>query len=158
MIISPADTSAVSPMGDITHDLLTKLGMNVELAVMDTGTMAQRRLSKEPVEKGGWSIFHGFLPAHHLDSPVSNGFARGLGSTGYFGWFADDVIEQRVRDWMVADSAAERDTAANAFQARGFETVPSVPLGQFHIRTAHRKDLVGRIEGYGVFFWNIRRG
>jgi len=147
----------LGPMGEVTHDLLRKIGMNVEMVVTDNATMQQRRMSKEPVEKGGWSIFHGFLPAGHLDNPVGNGFARGLGGAGFFGWYADEALERHVREWLLADTAEARETAADAFQTSGFETVPSIPLGQFHIRTAYRKNLVGRIEGYGVFFWNIRR-
>ena len=96
VILSSVDTAALGPLGDVTFDLLTKMGMNVELVATDAGTLGQRRVSREPVEKGGWSIFPGFLPAHHLNNPVSNGFARGLGATGYFGWYADDRIEQHV--------------------------------------------------------------
>ena len=157
VILSAADSSAVGPMSDVTRDVLTKMGMNVELVVTDAGTLQQRRLSKEPVEKGGWSIFHSFLPSHHLDNPVGNGFARGLGAKGLFGWYADDIIEQDARDWLFAATAAERDAASDRFQARAFENVPSIPLGEFQIRTAFRADLEGRVEGYGVFFWNIRR-
>jgi len=157
VILSAADSSAVGPMSDVTRDVLTKMGMNVELVVTDAGTLQQRRLSKEPVEKGGWSIFHSFLPSHHLDNPVGNGFARGLGAKGLFGWYADDIIEQDTRDWLFAATAAERDAASDRFQARAFENVPSIPLGEFQIRTAFRADLEGRVEGYGVFFWNIRR-
>jgi peptide/nickel transport system substrate-binding protein len=157
VILSPADTSVLAPMGDVTFDLLTKMGMNVELVATDAGTLQQRRLSKEPVEKGGWSIFHSFLPSHQLNNPVTNGFARGLGAKGFFGWYADDPIEQHVREWLFAETAPERDAATDAFQTRGFETVPSIPLGQFHIHTAYRKNLVGRVEGYGPYFWGIRR-
>jgi peptide/nickel transport system substrate-binding protein len=157
VLLSPADSAALGPMGDVTRDLLTKMGMNVEMVVTDNATMQQRRASKEPVEKGGWSIFHGFLPASHLDNPVGNGFARGTGGGGFFGWYADETLEQHVKEWLFAQTEAASETAADAFQTRAFETVPSVPLGQFHIRTAYRKNLVGRVEGYGVFLWNVRR-
>jgi peptide/nickel transport system substrate-binding protein len=157
VVLSPADSAALAPMGDITLDVLTKIGMNVDMVVTDNATMQQRRTSKEPIDRGGWSIFHGFLPASHLDNPVSNGFARGLGNAGFFGWYADEILEQHVQDWLFAETSASRDAAADAFQARAFETVPSIPLGQFHIRTAYRNNLVGRVEDYGVFLWNVRR-
>jgi peptide/nickel transport system substrate-binding protein len=157
VLLTPADSAALGPMGDITCDVLKQIGMNVDLVVVDNATMQQRRISKEPVEKGGWSIFHGFLPASHLDNPVGNGFARGLGGAGFFGWYSDEALERHVQEWLFADTEAGRETAADAFQISGFETVPSIPLGQFHIRTAYRKNLVGRVEGYGALFWNIRR-
>jgi peptide/nickel transport system substrate-binding protein len=157
VLLSPADSAALGPMGDVTHDLLTKMGMSVEMVVTDNATLQQRRMSKEPVEKGGWSIFHGFLSASHLDNPVGNGFARRMGGAGFFGWYADEALEQHVREWLFAETETSRETAADAYQSRAFETVPSIPLGQFHIRTAYRKNLVGRVDGYGVYLWNLRR-
>jgi peptide/nickel transport system substrate-binding protein len=157
VLLSPADSSVLAPIGDVTHDLLKKMGMNVDMVVTDNATMQQRRVSKAPVEQGGWSIFPGFLPASHLNNPVGNGFTRGLGAAGFFGWYSDEQVEQHVQDWLFADSPLARQSAAEAFQRRAFDTVPSVPLGQFHIRTAYRGNLVGRVEGYGVFLWNIRR-
>src|ERR1700730_5972482 len=41
----------------VTLDALRKAGLNVELQANDWGTLITRRTSKEPVEKGGWSIF-----------------------------------------------------------------------------------------------------
>ena len=35
--------------------------MNVDLQEMDWGSLGERRVSREPVEKGGWSIFHTWL-------------------------------------------------------------------------------------------------
>jgi peptide/nickel transport system substrate-binding protein len=57
----------------------------------------------------------------------------------------------------LAAALTENRPVTNAIQARAFDTVPSVPLGQFRIRTAYRRNLVGRVEDYGVFLWNIRR-
>ena len=77
--------------------------------------------------------------------------------SGWFGWYGDEKIEEISRTWLLAQTAAERDTAADAFQARAFEMVPFIPLGQFQIRTAYRKNLTGLIEATGAYFWNIRR-
>ena len=52
------------------------------------------------------------------------------------------------------DFQRDRD---RVIHARAFETVPAVPLGQFQIRTAYRKNLTGLIEATGAFPWNIRR-
>lgn len=61
VILHPTDQPNIAPHGLITADLLTKLGLNVDLQAMDWGTVTQRRQSKEPVENGGWSIFHNEL-------------------------------------------------------------------------------------------------
>jgi peptide/nickel transport system substrate-binding protein len=157
VIISPSDFPTIGPLGDVTHDLLQKLGMNVDLVATDWGTVTQRRSSREPVEKGGWSIIHTWAPSAIISTPVEQFFSRGLGPTGWFGWFGDEKIEQLAQDWLHAPTQQARDAAADAFQARSFEMVPHVPLGQFQIRTARRKNLVGQIEATGAYFWNIRR-
>jgi peptide/nickel transport system substrate-binding protein len=141
----------------VTYNLLKELGMNVEIVETDWGTVTQRRASKEPVEKGGWSIIHTWAPSVQIPNPVQQLFARGLGKSGWFGWFADDRIEQITQDWLLAQTTEGRDSAADAFQLRAFEMVPYVPLGQFQIRTAYRRNLTGLIEATGAYFWNVRR-
>lgn len=44
-------------MAQVTADLMKRLGLNVEYASMDWGTLVSRRTSKEPPEKGGWNAF-----------------------------------------------------------------------------------------------------
>ncbi len=56
MLCSPC--AFIRSQGLITADLLTKLGMIVDLQEMDWGTLLHRRTSREPLDKGGWSIFH----------------------------------------------------------------------------------------------------
>lgn len=157
VIISPSDFVTIGPWGDVTYDLLKRMGMNVELVQTDWGTVTQRRQSKEPVEKGGWSILHTWAPSIVVGDPVQQWFARGLGQSGWFGWYKDDEIEQYARDWLLAEDRPAQDAAADAFQRRAFDNVPFVPIGQFQIRTARRKNLVGQIEATGAYFWNIRR-
>jgi peptide/nickel transport system substrate-binding protein len=157
VIINPIDFVTIGPMGDVTYDLLKKLGMNVEIVETDWGTVTQRRASKEPAEKGGWNILHTWAPSVVIADPVQQWFARGLGPTGWFGWYHDEEIEKLSREWLLSQTAAERDAAADAFQKRAFENVPFIPTGQFQIRTAMRKNLVGQIEATGAYMWNIKR-
>ena len=61
----------------VTADLLKKLGLNVEVAAMDWGSVVTRRASKEPPEKGGWHIFGtGWVGADMLDPATQRGPAR----------------------------------------------------------------------------------
>jgi len=157
IIINPTDFVTIGPLGDVTYDLLKKLGMNVEIVETDWGTVTQRRASKEPPDKGGWNILHTWAPSLVIADPVQHLFVRGLGATGWFGWYQDEVTEKLARDWLMGQTQADRDAAADAFQLRAFENVPYVPVGQFQIRTALRKNLTGQIEGAGAFMWNIKR-
>ena len=38
-----------------------------------------------------------------------------------------------------------------------FESLPTLPLGQFFHRTAYRDGITGILPGSAAFFWNVRR-
>jgi peptide/nickel transport system substrate-binding protein len=157
VIINPTDFVTIGPLGDVTHDLLNKLGMNVEMVATDWGTVVQRRASKEPIDKGGWNILHTWAPSNVISTPVEQLFVRGLGQSGWFGWYGDEETEKLTQEWLLAPDTATAHAKADAIQRRAFENVPTVPLGQFQIRTARRKNIVGQIEASGALMWNIRR-
>ncbi|MBS0638845.1 MAG: ABC transporter substrate-binding protein [Proteobacteria bacterium] len=157
VVLSPADVPTIGPMGDVTYDLLKRLGMNVELASVDWATLTNRRASKEPVEKGGWSIFHTWAPSLILGTPVEHFPMRGLGQTGWAGWFADEKMEQLTGEWTTATTPEAQQTLAKSIHERGFETVPFVLCGQFQIRTAYRNYLTDVVEGGALYMWNVRR-
>ena len=157
VIISPSDVPTIGPFGEITHDLLVKMGMNSELVSTDWATVASRRVNRERVENGGWSIFHTWAPSSIICTPVESFPMRGLGTAGWAGWFGDEKIEELIQVWTLANSAEERATAADAVQMRAFEMVPFINVGQFQIRSAYRKNLTDIIEGTGAFMWNVRR-
>jgi peptide/nickel transport system substrate-binding protein len=158
VIINPTDFASIAPFGDVTYDLFRKLGLNVEIAETDWGTVVQRRGSREPVQKGGWSIFHTWWTGSSTANPAVSAPLRGQGSTGWFGWYENSKIEDLTTRWLQTPTDAERLQLTNAIQAEAFETVPSIPLGQFFIRSAYRSDLTGVLEGTGTYSWNVQRG
>lgn len=157
VIISPADVPTIGPMGDVTYDILKQMGMSVELAAVDWATLTNRRASKEPVEKGGWSIFHTWAPSLVISTPVEHFAIRGLGLKAWAGWYEDAEIERLTSEWTVATTEDDRQAIAAKIQARAFDGVPFVLCGQFQIRTAYRKYLTDAIEGSGLYLWNVRR-
>ena len=157
VIINPTDFPTIGPLGDITYDLLKKLGINVELQDTDWGSVVQRRATKEPVEKGGWSIFHTWFTGGFILNPVVTAPYRGAGATAWFGWYDNPKIEQLTQDWLDAADDAARMKVAMAIQAENYAQVPTVNLGQFQIPTAYRKSLTGKLEATGPLFWNVKR-
>lgn len=157
VIINPTDFPSIGPFGDVTADLLKKLGMNVELQDTDWGTVVQRRASRKPVDEGGWSIFHTWWPSDSILNPVVSAIIRGQGDKGWFGWFNDEKIEALTSDFLTAPDNAARLKITDAIQQEAFAQVPTVPLGLFYIRAAYRADLQGILESQAPFFWNVRR-
>jgi len=157
VVLSPTDLTTVGPFGDVTFDLLKKIGMNAELVATDWGTVVQRRVSREPVEKGGWSVIHTWRPSTIGYTPIEHSQIRGLGSTAWFGWYKDEEMEVLTRQFVETTDKAERERTVLEIQKRAFDQVPYVPIGTFQIRSAYRKSLTGVLEGTGPYFWNVRR-
>ena len=157
VIINPTDFPSIGPFGDVTYDLLKKLGMNVELQDTDWGTVVQRRASKNSIADGGWSIFHTWWPSDSILNPVLSAILRGQGDKGWFGWFKDDKIEELTTEFLSAPDNAARLKITDAIQKESFSQVPTIPLGLFYIRAAHRADLKDLLVSQAPFFWSVRR-
>jgi peptide/nickel transport system substrate-binding protein len=157
VIINPTDFATIAPLGDITYDMLQKLGIDVEMVAADWGTVVQRRASKEPVDKGGWSVFHTWFTGGFIINPVVSAPFRGQGANGWFGWYDNPKIEALTDEWLRAKDLDARKKIADAIQAENFIQVPTVTLGQFQIPTAYRKSMQGRLSCSGPLFWNLRR-
>jgi len=157
VIINPTDYPSIGPHGQLTADLLRRIGVNVELQEMDWGSVLQRRLSKEPVERGGWSLYHTNWPSVSIANPAMNATIRGQGAAGWTGWYESAEVERLTAGWLDATAPEDGQRLMDAIQRVAFETVPSLPLGQFFHRTAYRDGITGILPGSAAFFWNVRR-
>ena len=156
VILNPADIPTIGPFGLVTYDYLKQIGMNVELQSMDWNTLAQRRTKADPVDKGGWSIFHNWWLGTSFSNPAISVVLRGLGAKGWAGWFTDEKIEALTADWTTAPTDEDRLRLAQAIHRQAMDAVPTVVLGRFFILTAHRKGLTGLLEGTAPFPWNLK--
>ena len=158
VIINPTDFPSIGPFGDVTYDLLKKLGMNVELQDSDWGTVVQRRASKKPLSEGGWSIFHTWWPGDSILNPVVSAILRGQGDKGWFGWFSDEKIEQLTNQFLTAKDQAAQLKLTDEIQQEAFQQAPTIPLGLFYIRSAYSSTLTHMLQSQAPFFWSVRRG
>ena len=110
VLVAPGDYPQINALSLVTADLLTRLGMNLELVSTDWGTLVQRRASKEPVEKGGWSIIHTTSSGQSLALPVFHLFLRANGPKAWFGWPSD--ARDRAAARRLAGGARSRGTEA----------------------------------------------
>jgi hypothetical protein len=82
----------------------------------DWGSVVQRRATREPVEKGGWSVFHTWFTSGFTLNPVVSAPFRGLGAAGWFGWYENPKIEQLTQEWLDAKDEDARKKIAAAIQ------------------------------------------
>jgi peptide/nickel transport system substrate-binding protein len=156
VILSPSDYPSLSPLCDVMADLMKKLGMTVDLQDMDWGTVAQRRSSTEPVERGGWSMFPTNGSPLAFPWPPLNTFIRGQGAKAWFGWYDNPEIERLIAQWLDSPDA-ELESIEDAIQRSAFDSPPSLPLGQYFPHTVYRREITGIQQFYRVTPWTVRR-
>lgn len=156
VVLNPSDNPVLNPIGEVTADLLRRIGMNVELVTTDWGTVVQRRTSREPVERGGWSVLHSYGTANGYANPAVNALLRGSGADGWFGWWRNDAAEALVQRWLDAPEAAQRQALGQQIGRLAMEDVAIVPLGQWFGRTAFRRSITGVLPGGSPYPWNVR--
>jgi peptide/nickel transport system substrate-binding protein len=156
-VLDATDYGAAHAMALVTADLFQQLGIKTDLQAMDWGSVISRRVKKDPVDKGGWSVFFGSLAGADVLDPAVNFALRGNGEKAWFGWPTDPKIEELREKWIYAEDVAARKQLAVEIQAQAFQTVPIIPLGQFAIPTAYRNTLSGIVPAPVTVMWNVEK-
>jgi peptide/nickel transport system substrate-binding protein len=122
IVIDPADIAQLHAEALVTEQLLKKLGLNVELATSEWGTAIKRINVKEPVDRGGWSVFGTAYATYDQLNPATNRNLRAPGRDGVLpGWASDETIEALRTQWFAAADEAQRRDLADKIQRRAFE-------------------------------------
>ncbi len=156
VVLVATDLTSLAALGQVGADMLKQAGMNIDVVSTDWGSVIQRRTSKAPVDKGGWSVFFTsffgidqFTPATHLG-------LRGNGEAGWFGWCTSPRLEALRDEWFAAPDMAAQKATAVQIQLQAFQDVPYLPVGEYSQPTAYRKGLTGVLKGLPVM-WNVRK-
>ena len=156
VVLTPTDIASAKALADITADTLHRLGMNVDAQAMDWATLVQRRAKMDPVEKGGWSIFHTSWSGLDQINPAGHIFLRANGKAASPGWPTSPRLEELRDAWFKAPNLAAQQSLAQQIQLQAFQDVPYIPLGQYFQPTAYQANLTGMLTG-NPMFWNIKR-
>ena len=156
VILTPTDIASAKALAEITADTLKQLGMNVDAQAMDWASLVQRRAKKEPVDQGGWSIYHTSWSGNDQMTPVAHVFLRGNGQDATVGWPTAPRLEELRLQWLQAPDLAAQKKIATDMQLQAFQDAPYIPLGQYFVPTAHQSSLSGMLTGNPVF-WNVKR-
>lgn len=154
----PTDQIYYDAMSSVAVAAFREIGLNIDEQTTDWGTVVERRASREPLEKGGWSMFPYGSPAADYQDPIFATNMRGNGKGAWFGWPEDAKAEELRNKWMDSGDAAERHRLDAEIQANAFENVPFIPLGQYLPPAAYSKKLRGVLKGAVPVFWNVTKG
>ena len=156
VLLHPTDQPFYDAMSQVVAATLKRVGVVVDDAAMDWGTVVQRRNSKEPLDRGGWSLFCTSFPALDYTDPLAAPALRGNG-TAWYGWPTDARVEALRTAWIDAPNEPERQRLAADIQARTLEQAMYVPLGQYFQSGAWRSNLTGHLKGQPPLFWNVTK-
>ncbi len=157
VVLGASDIASSKALSDVGQDLLKRMGLNVDYQVSDWGTIVQRRAKMDPVESGGWSVYHTYWSGLDQFTPAGHAFLRGNGKAAGPGWPSSPVLEALRAEWFTAPDLAAQQAIAAKMQVQAFQDVPYIPLGQQLPSTAFRKSVTGVLNGLPVF-WNIQLG
>ena len=156
VVMIATDLPALEAIGQVGADMLKQAGINADVVSTDWGTVIQRRSSKAPVDKGGWSVF--FTSFFGLDqfTPATHLGLRGNGEAAWFGWPTSPKLESLRDAWFEAPDMAGQRALAAQMQQQAFADVPYLPVGEYFQPTAYRKTLTGVLKGLPLM-WNVKK-
>lgn len=157
VILAPGDVVTLKAQPIVFAQFLRDAGFKVDVQATDWQTVVTRRASQKSPKEGGWNMFFTNWAGPDVLNPVANVSISGKGKNGgWFGW-PDDPQMEALRDKFVrTTSPEEQKKIAEEIQARAYEQVTYIPLGQYTAPSVWRKSLKGVLDGPATpVFWNI---
>ncbi|CEJ11573.1 Glutathione-binding protein GsiB precursor [bacterium YEK0313] len=154
VVIMASNAGALAAIGAVAADMLKRVGMDVEVYVVEFNAMLQRRNRQGPVSEGGWSAFVTNWAGMDWLNPAVHMALRADGS--YPGWSRNQRIDSLRSAWFETGDEAAQAAICRDIQLEAVNDVPFYPLGQYLQPTAYRNSLTGVLDGFATF-WNVRR-
>ena len=157
VVLHSADSALISPVTLVLAEQMRRTGFNVDLVSQDFSTLAQRRLSREPVERGGWSIMPVIWAGYDLANPLANYATAYNCSNNYPGWYCDRELTPLLEAFAAEADPTRQREIAQRIQVRVLDNPGIIFAGQFSAPAVHRANLRGVLPGGFPILWNIRR-
>lgn len=154
VLMQPTDIPVLSAFSLVTAEKLRNIGMKVEVQAMDWSTLTSRRAKRDPVDEGGWNMFHTWWIGADVLNPMAIAYS-GDPEKGWFGWPADAELERLRAEFALATDVAKQKEIATKVQERLYAIGSHGNLGAFFVPVAYRDNVKGLIKSPVQFFWNI---
>ncbi|MGI4945442.1 MAG: ABC transporter substrate-binding protein [Janthinobacterium lividum] len=151
------DVQITKAQGDVTADLLGKIGMKVDYQALDWGTVGARRAKKDPPSQGGWNIFHTWHAGADCINPAPYTALDAGGDKAWFGWPRSEAVQSAIATWYDAPDQAAEKAAMAAIDTASMENVTYIPTGFFLMYQAWRKNISGVVKAPFPVFWGVQK-
>jgi len=156
--IGVSDVFFHNAMAQVTIENLKAIGVNVDPQLASAGVLQARRAKKDAPEAGGYNLFQTSLDTITLSSPLTN-IAAGTSCDGrnWPGWPCDEEANRLHAAYIAATDEAAQAKALEALNARLWEVLPYIILGQFERPSAWRKSITGLLRANFPVAWNVEK-
>lgn len=156
-IVVAQDQPITKAFGDVSADLLKRLGMNVDFVATDWGTVGSRRALKTPPSQGGWNVFHTWHAGADCVNPAAYTAMRANGDAAWFGWPNSPAVEAARDEWFGATDFAGEKAAVDKMNTAAVDFGLYAPTGFFLSYQAWRKNITGVVKAPSPFFWGVSK-
>ena len=134
--------------GIVTNAVLERLGVNVDFQQIPWTTMAEKRNVRDPIDQGGWSMFHTWSSAREPHESI-------FFNPDWAGWYENEEVEQLKQDYLRAPDLAARRAIAERLQVIFMDDFPSIIVGEHFGYSAMRSDVRDFINTPIHPFWRV---
>jgi peptide/nickel transport system substrate-binding protein len=156
VVLAASTIPTIFAEAQVATDVLQRIGMNIDLQVMEWGSVVARRASREPIDKGGWNIFYTYLGGMGNISPGPDIAIRASGADAWFGWPTDPKMEALREAWFDAPDLEAQQKICREMQEQFWQNPSYVPLGMYDQPAAFRSSLQDVRDGWPQFY-GVRR-
>jgi peptide/nickel transport system substrate-binding protein len=155
VVLAASTIPSIYAQAQVATDALQRIGMNIDMQILEWGSVVARRAGRQPTDKGGWSIFFTNLSGMGNISPGPNIAIRG-GANAWFGWPSDPEMELLLTAWFDASDVEAQQQICREMQQVFWRNPSYVPLGMYFQPTGYRSYLRDVPEGWPQFY-GVRR-
>jgi peptide/nickel transport system substrate-binding protein len=157
VFLHAASSALLNPVGLVVADQMRRAGFNVDFRSSDFATVAERRRSRAPVEKGGWSVIPIVWNGIDMVNPLSDPAVSYNCSESNAGWYCDAKLTELLHRYSETSDATQQKDLAGQIQAEFHQNVNYILAGQFSAPMAYRADLRGVVPFGFPVFWGLER-
>jgi peptide/nickel transport system substrate-binding protein len=158
VLMQTTDLPALTNLAPVAKAQLERAGFKVDMQPMDWQTTVARTNKKDPLAKGGWSIFLTSWGALDSSDPIVSQNLNASCENATPGWPCDKRIEE-LRDQFAAESDPQKKKAiADEIQVRAVTLGTHFPLGEWYGLFAYRTSTRGWLPPMtAMLFWNAEK-
>jgi peptide/nickel transport system substrate-binding protein len=156
VVLAPSTIPSIFAEAQVATDVLQRIGMNIDLQMLEWGSVVARRASRASPDKGGWNIFYTQLSGMGNISPGPDIAIRASGADAWFGWPDDPKMEELRQAWFDAPDVEAQQNICREMQEEFWRNPSYVPLGMYDAPTSYRSYLQDVPEGWPQFY-GVRR-